>query len=116
MEIQVVDTGEGISEDGIGRIFDRFYREDWSRNRSTGGSGLGLAITKQLVEAHNGTIQVESIAGDGSTFKVTLPVNILCPLHAYGELSDMTRQTLWKITMVILGVLFVLNLIAQRVT
>ena len=76
VEIQVVDTGEGISEDGIGRIFDRFYREDWSRNRSTGGSGLGLAITKQLVEAQNGTIRVESIAGDGSTFRVTFPVNI----------------------------------------
>ena len=76
VEIQVVDTGEGISEEGIGRIFDRFYREDWSRNRSTGGSGLGLAITKQLVEAQNGTIRVESIAGDGSTFRVTFPVNI----------------------------------------
>jgi len=76
VKIQVSDTGEGISEEGISRIFDRFYREDRSRNRSTGGSGLGLAITKQLVEAHNGTIKVESGLGLGSSFEVKFPVTV----------------------------------------
>ena len=53
---------------------DRFYREDRSRNRSTGGSGLGLAITKQLVEAHGGTIEANSRLGVGSSFEVKLPL------------------------------------------
>ena len=74
IRIVVSDTGEGITEEGLARIFDRFYREDRSRNRSTGGSGLGLAITKQLVEAHGGTIEANSRLGDGSSFEVKLPL------------------------------------------
>ena len=70
----ISDTGAGIAKEVLPHIFDRFYREDRSRNRSTGGSGLGLAITKQLVEAHDGTIEVTSQLGIGSSFEVKLPL------------------------------------------
>jgi signal transduction histidine kinase len=71
--ISVRDTGEGIAPDHLPHLFERFYRADSSRSRSTGGSGLGLAIVKQWVEAHDGTITIESELGSGSTFTITLP-------------------------------------------
>jgi heavy metal sensor kinase len=71
--LSVSDTGPGISEEAREHIFDRFYRADDSRTRSSGGSGLGLAITREIVEAHGGTIEVDSELGRGSTFTVTLP-------------------------------------------
>ncbi len=71
--ISVTDSGIGIPEREISRVFDRFYRVDRSRSRSTGGSGLGLTIAKYLVEAHGGTIHAESIPGKGSTFSFTIP-------------------------------------------
>ncbi|NQW16333.1 MAG: HAMP domain-containing protein [Chloroflexi bacterium] len=73
----VTDTGRGIPADDVGHVFDRLYRVDVSRNRTTGGAGLGLTIVKQLVEAHGGTVSVESPAnpdGSGSRFMVRLPV------------------------------------------
>ncbi len=73
VEISVTDTGEGIAADELPNIFERFYRVDKSRARATGGHGLGLTIAKRLVEAHNGTIKVESEPGKGSRFTVTLP-------------------------------------------
>lgn len=73
--VSVSDTGEGIPPEDLPMIFERFYRVDKSRTRSTGGSGLGLTITKRLVEAHGGTIKVESKAGQGSTFTFSLPIN-----------------------------------------
>jgi len=72
--IRVADTGEGISSEDLPNIFERFYRVDKSRTRSTGGSGLGLTIAKRLVEAHGGKIWAESEPGKGSTFSFTLPV------------------------------------------
>jgi signal transduction histidine kinase len=54
-------------------IFERFYRVDESRTRTTGGAGLGLAIVKQLIQAHGGEINIESILGRGTTIKFTLP-------------------------------------------
>ena len=72
--LQVADTGVGIPEDAIGHVFERFYRVDKARSRSTGGSGLGLAIVKNMVERNQGTIQVDSIAEQGSVFTVTFPV------------------------------------------
>ena len=70
----VADTGEGISAEDLPNIFERFYRVDKSRARSTGGSGLGLTIAKRLVEAHGGRIWAESEPGQGSTFSFTLPL------------------------------------------
>lgn len=57
IEVSVTDTGQGIASDNLPFIFDRFYRADKSRTRSSGGSGLGLAIVKQLVEAHGGNVK-----------------------------------------------------------
>ncbi len=71
---RVIDTGKGIAQADLGHIFDRFYRVDKSRNQSEGESGLGLAIVKSLVEAHGGSIGVESEVGRGTTFSVRLPV------------------------------------------
>jgi two-component system phosphate regulon sensor histidine kinase PhoR len=73
--LSVSDTGVGIPPDEIPRIFERFYRVDRSRDRREGGTGLGLAIAKHLVQAMGGTIQVESVQGAGTTFRVTLPAS-----------------------------------------
>mgnify|MGYP000963589329 CR=1 FL=1 len=70
--IQVNDTGAGISEEDLSRIFERFFKTD--RARSTGGTGLGLSIAKHVVEAHGGKIWVESALGVGSTFSFSLPI------------------------------------------
>jgi signal transduction histidine kinase len=75
LKISVVDTGEGIPDEDLPNIFERFYRVDRSRTRATGGSGLGLTIAKRLVEAHGGKIEVESELGKGSTFTLTLPIS-----------------------------------------
>lgn len=74
VEVSVCDTGEGIPAEDLPHIFERFYRVDKSRARATGGSGLGLTIAKRLIEAHGGTITVESKLGEGSRFSFTLPV------------------------------------------
>jgi signal transduction histidine kinase len=74
VEVSVSDTGEGIPAEDLPHIFERFYRVDKSRARATGGSGLGLTIAKRLIEAHGGTIVVQSKLGEGSRFLFTLPV------------------------------------------
>ena len=73
--ILVEDTGCGIPEEDIPRIFERFYRVDKSRSKENGGTGLGLAIVKHIVQNNKGTIEVTSSVGIGTTFKVTLPKN-----------------------------------------
>jgi signal transduction histidine kinase len=72
--ISVTDNGQGIPEEAIQLIFDRFYRADPSRNASTGGSGLGLAIAKQIIEEHGGMIWASSEVGRGTTIYMTLPI------------------------------------------
>jgi two-component system OmpR family sensor kinase len=72
VEVTVTDGGEGIPAEALPRIFERFYQVDKARQRSR-GAGLGLAITKEIVEAHGGTIAAESVVGLGSKFTVRLP-------------------------------------------
>lgn len=72
LSVEIVDTGPGIAPEHLGRIFDRFYRVEIAR--SSGGTGLGLAIARQIVQAHGGEITAESIVGEGTRIKVTLPV------------------------------------------
>ncbi len=71
--VSVIDTGVGIPSEDLPHVFDRFYRVDRSRTRSTGGSGLGLAIVKQLVEAQDGRVWADSAKGKGSTFAFRVP-------------------------------------------
>jgi two-component system OmpR family sensor kinase/two-component system sensor histidine kinase BaeS len=74
----VTDTGSGIPAEDLPHVFDRFYRADKSRSRTSGGAGLGLAIVRQLVEAHGGWISVQSpvdATGTGTRFEIRLPVN-----------------------------------------
>ncbi len=73
VQISVRDTGIGIAPEHLAHIFDRFYRAEESRARSSGGAGLGLSIAKELVEAMNGTIAVESETDEGTVFTITLP-------------------------------------------
>lgn len=70
--IKITDNGEGIKQEHIPRLFERFYRVDQSRSREQGGSGLGLSIVKHIIEAHNETILLKSEFGEGSEFSFTL--------------------------------------------
>jgi len=73
IHILVRDTGIGIAESYLARIFERFYRVDTARSRELGGTGLGLAIVKHLVQAMHGTIQATSQVGKGTSFSIRLP-------------------------------------------
>ncbi|WP_302397420.1 ATP-binding protein [Eggerthella sinensis] len=84
--LEVADTGIGIERDDLARIFDKFTQADGSISRSYGGSGLGLAMCKELVELHEGSIDVASTPGVGSTFTVHIPANL--PLTGADEGAD----------------------------
>ena len=71
--IEVEDTGIGIPQEALPRIFERFYRVDKGRSREEGGTGLGLAIVKHVAQAHGGQVEVASRLGQGSTFRILLP-------------------------------------------
>ena len=72
--ITVADKGIGIPARDLERIFERFYRVDHGRSRSTGGTGLGLAIVRHVAQNHQGNVQVESREGEGATFTLRLPL------------------------------------------
>ncbi len=71
--VEVTDTGIGISEEHLDRLFDRFYRTDKARSRDKGGTGLGLSVVKSILDAHGSTVHVESKQGKGSRFWFSLP-------------------------------------------
>lgn len=73
LRIDIRDTGPGIEEEHLPYLFDRFYRTDGARARHQGGMGLGLAIAKEFIVSHGGTIQAQSLQGQGTTFTVRLP-------------------------------------------
>jgi two-component system OmpR family sensor kinase len=71
--VEIVDHGAGMDDDTAGHVFERFFRGDASRARSTGGSGLGLSIAKSIVEAHSGRLVLQTAPGEGCRFKIALP-------------------------------------------
>jgi PAS domain S-box-containing protein len=73
-QIEITDTGIGIQPSEMGYIFDRFYRSDRARKADVGGVGLGLSLARKIVEIHGGTIEAESIPGEGSIFRIMLPL------------------------------------------
>ena len=83
MVIEVKDNGIGIPIEHIDRIFERFYRVDRSRSRQAGGTGLGLSIVRHIAMLHNGTVEAESHVGEGSVFRMILPMNISANNHQH---------------------------------
>lgn len=75
IEIGIQDFGEGISQEDMNKVFNRFYRVDKARSRKKGGNGLGLSIAQRLVEGYHGQISLESSLGSGSLFRITLPIS-----------------------------------------
>jgi signal transduction histidine kinase len=70
--VSVTDTGIGVAPEDVGRLFDRFYRVDKARSRAAGGTGLGLSIAREIMDAHGGTLQIESVPGSGTTVTMRL--------------------------------------------
>jgi two-component system phosphate regulon sensor histidine kinase PhoR len=75
VRVAVRDTGQGIAEEHLPLLFERFYRTDPARATDSGGHGLGLPIVKEIAEAHHGSLSVESEVGKGSVFTLTLPAS-----------------------------------------
>ena len=89
--ISVEDTGVGIPQDSLDKIYERFYRVDKSRSREVGGTGLGLSITKSIILQHHGAIDVQSILGEGTKFTVTIPLTYVAHPVELRRQSDRRR-------------------------
>src|SRR5262249_39789461 len=81
VNVGVQDTGCGITADQLERVFDKFTQADTSSTRSHGGTGLGLAISRRLAEMMGGTLTAESVAGQGSTFRLSVPLPVADETH-----------------------------------
>jgi two-component system, OmpR family, sensor histidine kinase BaeS len=79
--LEVTDTGIGISAHDLPLVFSRFWRGEKSRSRATGGAGIGLSIVQELVRAHGGRVEVQSVVGEGSVFRVSIPISATPTLH-----------------------------------
>lgn len=90
--VEVLDSGQGIPEADVARIFDRFYRTKSARNSETTGTGLGLAITREIIQRHGGDLSVESELGLGSTFTVTLPTEQVGDTASSGETPESAQR------------------------
>jgi signal transduction histidine kinase len=77
--VKVIDTGAGIPSEDLPHVFERFFQADKSRSKISGGLGLGLAISREIINAHNGKIEVDSELRRGTTFTITLPAQIHNP-------------------------------------
>ncbi len=88
----VIDSGCGIPERDLHRVFERFYRVDRARSRDTGGSGLGLSIVRHIVDQHGGGVALKSIEGRGSTFTVELPLAMAIPVGSYGLFDEINEE------------------------
>ena len=73
VELCVKDTGIGIPQDSQTRVFERFYRVDKARSRESGGTGLGLSIAREILSQHRGEIKIDSVYGEGTDVRITLP-------------------------------------------
>lgn len=89
IQFSIIDTGIGISEESINKIFDSFSQASSDTTRKFGGTGLGLTISKQLIELQGGTIQVKSELGKGTSFIFTIPYTI-------GEKNRSGRSKTWR--------------------
>ncbi|MEJ7893277.1 MAG: ATP-binding protein [Solirubrobacteraceae bacterium] len=88
--LEVSDTGIGMLPEEMGKVFDRFYRGSLGRDRALGGSGLGLTIARELARAHRGDISCDSVAGEGSAFRLRLPA--AAPVRRRSDRKVVTRR------------------------